>query len=56
MVCEVPDTARTSLAPRSTERHVSDAQEADLVASEMRVKGRHLEDGSTIHSLAYKSA
>ena len=31
-------------------------QEADLVASEMRVKGRHLEDGSTIHSLAYKSA
>ena len=43
MVCEVPDTARTSLAPRSMERHDSEVQEADLVASERHVRGRHLE-------------
>ena len=42
MACELPDTARTSLAPRSTERHVSEVQEADLVASERRNRGRHL--------------
>ena len=42
MACELPDTARTSLAPRSTERHVSEVQEADLVASERRARGRHL--------------